>query len=219
MRKGRWLGLLGLLLSVLSGCGTLPWKTSRPLPEDPEIRLAYARTRMETGKFADAARVLEDFVIRFPTHPAVEEAEALLVEALLKSGQLDEALAEAEFYLRNFPRGRYAERVEFLKIQAMWRKTPRVERDQEPTRRVLEEIDGFLTRCQTLCEDARRLRRKVAEKLAHRRYIEARVYRNLHQTEAERIYLQLLLEEFPETSWADSARARLKALSSSPPGS
>ncbi len=215
----RWLilawtvGAAGLL-----ACAHFPWKRP-PLPDDPGARLAYADSLLRVGKAGEAARVLSDFVIRYPTHPEAERAEALLVQAYLASGALEEALAEADFYLRNFPRGAFYEDVWFAKIQAMWRKTPRVERDQEPTREVLAELDRFLARCRKHCEAARELRSKALDKLAHRRFLEATVYRKLRRPEAERIYLELLLREFPESRWADSARARLKELQTPHPSS
>ncbi len=212
-RRTGWLiwtmGMAGLL-----ACSHLPWKRP-PLPDDPGGRLAYADSLLSLGKAGEAARVLSDFVIRYPTHPEAERAEALLVQAYLESGDLEEALAEADFYLRNFPRGAFYEDVWFAKIRAMWRKTPRVERDQEPTREVLAELDRFLARCRKHCDAARALRKKVVDKLAHRRYLEATVYRKLRRPEAERIYLELLLREFPESRWADSARARLEVLRAS----
>jgi len=202
----------------LAACTHLPWRRS-PLPDDPEVRLMYADSLLQMGKAGAAARVLSDFVIRYPTHPGAERAEALLVQAYLTGGNLDEALAEADFYLRNFPRGAFYEDVWFAKIQAMWRKTPRVERNQEPTWEVLRELDRFLVRCQKHCEAARDLRGKVVDKLAHRRFLEATIYRKLHRPEAERIYLELILREFPESRWADSARARLKVLETLHPAS
>lgn len=211
-----WIRVSGIVLTfgALVSCSLLPWRRP-PLPEDPDARLRYAETALQSGKPAEAARVLSDFVIRYPTYPETERAEALLVQAYLESGAVDEALAEADFYLRNFPRGAHYEQVWFFKLQAMWRKTPRVERDQAPTRDVLAELDRFLSRCQTLCEEARELRAKVVDKLAHRRFLEATVYHKLRRPEAERIYLELLLKEFPQSRWADSARARLERLNSS----
>lgn len=194
------------------GCGTLPWRKAAAIPQDPDVLLSYAQQAMKEKRFHRTADLLEKFVVQYPTHPALEKAEALLVQALLEASRRDEALAEAEFYLRNFPQGTYKEDVQLFRIRALWQKAPPVERDQEITRHVLTEIDRFLRQCQRLCEEARQLRRKVVDKLAHRRFLEAEVYRNLGQIDAERIYLQVLLEEFPETVWADSARSRLEEI-------
>ena len=197
-----------------------PWGRhgSAEEPRTAEELYARARAAMTQGNYFQAAEWLKRLMYRFPSSPRVEEAQVLLIQADMKARLLEDALAEAEFYLQNYPQGRWYWEVKLWKARILFRLSPAADLDQAQTLEARKLLQSYLLSCPDarLREQARDLLRQVEEKLAHRRWLEAEVYRNLGRTRAESLYLSLLIQDFPGTSWEKRARERLQELQDSP---
>lgn len=73
--------------------------------------IARARTQLQAGNAAAAMHALEQARSRFPYGVLVQEREALLVEALARSGRRGEAQARGSEFLRRHPSSPHASRV------------------------------------------------------------------------------------------------------------
>jgi tetratricopeptide (TPR) repeat protein len=85
--------------------------TDPPLPDDERVRiLRDARTALEKHQYPEAVDQLTR-LLRQPEYPARADAQELMGLVRERAGQLAQAKAEYEEYLRRYPNGPGAERV------------------------------------------------------------------------------------------------------------
>ncbi len=85
--------------------------TDPPLPDEERARILQdSRTALEKHQYPEAVDLLSR-LLRQPEYPARPEAQELMGLARERAGQLAQAKAEYEEYLRRYPNGAGAERV------------------------------------------------------------------------------------------------------------
>jgi hypothetical protein len=101
---------------VQSAAASTP--TDPPLPDDQRVQiLRDARTALEKHQYPEAVDLLNR-LLRQPEFPARAEAQELIGLARERAGQLAQAKAEYEAYLRRYPDGPAAARVR-ARLQAL----------------------------------------------------------------------------------------------------
>ncbi len=203
---------------LLLGCASWGHGKSPEEPQTDEELFSRANVALKQGKYVQAAEWLKRLMYRYPSSAHVEEAQVLLIQAEMQGRMLEDALAEAEFYLQNYPQGRWYWQVKLWKARILFDHSPAPDLDQEETLQARKLLQTYLITCPDagLREQARALLQQVEEKLAHRRWLEAEVYRNLGRPRAESLYLSLLIQEFPGTSWQKRAEERLQEIQNTP---
>ena len=157
---------------------------------------AFAAIRKEqpraTGNSEDAAKLFQEVVKQFPKTGSAEEALIALGNVQYEAGQIDEAAASFDQYLRILPRGRFTLQAGLGKAYALEAKG-----DPQGAAQTLSEV----------------LERNKQDPLAGEAYMSlARLYEILKKPDdATRLYGQVV-ETYPQTRWAQNALQRLTAL-------
>ncbi len=171
-------------------------------------KLALADRLFEKGKYSDAAVEYRDFLASFAGDDRSDYAQFRLAESLRLSG--DYAMAEVEYSIVTSDYG-YSEYVDdafYLQAVCALAQAPRIERDQKKTYEALDKVKRFLEVFPNSdrIEEARATLREIHDRLAHKDFLNARLYFSRKAYDSALIYFDKIVELYPETIWATRAR-------------
>lgn len=188
-----WIALAG---AAGAGCAAaLP-----PPDATPDGRFEWSQARFDRAKYHDAIRGFRDFLFRDPVHTLADSARFLLAESYLRSGQ--ELLAANEFQQLAItrPNSTLADDAQLGACRAYWAMSPKLPLDQENTRRAEEECTRLLEFFprSPLISEARQIRLEARAKLAVKQLRTARWYADRGFFESAIIYLESIVDTYPE---------------------
>ena len=134
-----------LLAALLSGCASSV-ETSAINTDPPEKMYADADNLMSRGRFEDAARKFEDLDRSHPYSPEARRAIVLAAYAYYKAGKTPEAIASAERYTVMHPGTKDAPFAHHIIASAYFDEMKGPNRDQQATRKALEQLRIIKTR-------------------------------------------------------------------------
>lgn len=194
LRYGR--GLIPVaLLSLVMACAP-----SMPPPESsPRQRYDWSAERFEQGKYSQAIRGFRDHLFRDPLDPTADSARLMLAESYLESDQ--ELLAANEFrqLVTTRPNSSLADDAQFGICRSYWAMSPSIPRDQEFTRKAIEEcarLVEFYPRSPVVAE-ARAVGEEARQKLSEKEYAIGKWYFKRRMYESSIIYLESVLVNYP----------------------
>ena len=180
-------------------------------PGDP-INVAYdkAVALYEKGKWGDAAYGF-DLVTRMGrgTNYATE-SQYFLAESYYNNRQYILAASEYERFISYYPQDEKREMVEYKLAMCYYEQSPRYRLDQSTTRRAIELFQLYNNKypnSELVVESAARID-ELRSKLAHKDYESAEYYLRVKSYKAATIYYDLVIDQFPESEWAEAALVR-----------
>ncbi|MBK5098743.1 MAG: outer membrane protein assembly factor BamD [Gemmatimonadetes bacterium] len=183
------------LLSLLVACGP-----SMPPPDStPRQRFDWSAERFEQGKYSQAIRGFRDHLFRDPLDPTADSARLMLAESYLESDQ--ELLAANEFrqLATTRPNSPLADDAQFGICRSYWAMSPSIPRDQDFTRKTIEECSRlveFYPRSPVVA-DARSMGEEARQKLATKEMTIGKWYFGRRMYESSIIYLESVLLNYP----------------------
>ncbi len=178
-------------------------------------QLEKAITKYEKGRYSDVRIILDEFKYQCSGHPAMDSALFYLGMAMLNGKQQELAKVEFERLLQDFPRSPFAEEAHFRIGCASYHGAPIAQRDQNLTEQAIREFRSFLERRpdSKFADSAWYYIEKSRQKLAKKRFMNARFYEKLEHDEAAVVYYKSLISEYPNSSLIPEAKVLLaKAL-------
>lgn len=190
-------GLLALATAALAACGA----KSPPDGLEPVERFEWGLERFEKGDMSSARNGFREFLLNDPLHPRADSAQYMMGEALYRDGRYVEAAEAFSRLATNRPRSPLADDAQLGVCRSYWALSPDLPLDQESTRQAADACGTVLEFYSPtpLEEEARRIRRKARNKLARKRYRVAEWYYDRGAYESANIYLEQILEEYPES--------------------
>ena len=185
-------------LTLVVGCGP-----SMPPPDStPRQRYDWSAERFEQRKYSQAIRGFRDHLFRDPLDPTADSARLLLAESYLESDQ--ELLAANEFrqLVTTRPNSSLADDAQFGICRSYWAMSPSIPRDQEFTRKTIEEcarLVEFYPRSPVVAE-ARSMSAEASQKLAEKELAIGDWYFGRRMYESSIIYLESVLTNYPGSS-------------------
>ncbi len=160
----------------------------------------WARERFQEGDYGSARVGFDDFLLQEPLHPKADSAQYLLGESNFRAGRHLEAAEAFERLAINRPGSDLADDAQLGVCRAYWELSPELALDQEYTRQARDACDRLLQYYSPspLEEEARELRRRARSKLAAKAYRTARWYFDNEAYESANIYLEDVLQNYPE---------------------
>jgi outer membrane protein assembly factor BamD len=141
--------LAGFVLAVsaasISGCASSD--AAKALNPDPPSKMyADADAFMSKGKYEEAARKFEDVDREHPYSPEARRAIVMSAYAFYRAGKLPEAIASAERYTTMHPGTKEAPFAHHIIASAYFDQINQPNRDQEATRKALNEFKTLKSR-------------------------------------------------------------------------
>ena len=179
-------------------------------PSAVEI-LAKADEEFSKGNYSKAEKLYTDYLTVEPLSPDVARVHFMLGKCLYEDKDFEAALSKFRFVTTNFPTSEYAPEADLMLGKCYLALSPRPELDQSYTRRAILYFRNFIESYpdSPLVPEAKKGIKQAREKLARKQLLSAKFYFKISQFKAAKIYLEELVDEYPEVTFIDEARLLL----------
>jgi len=175
-----------------------------------EVAFEKAMNQFELGNYGDAARAFETVISIGRGTEIGQDAQFYLAETYFNDRRYLLASSEYSRYVQFHPNSPRREIVEFREAKSFYHLSPRFRLDQTYTNRAIERFRLFNSRYPNSehREEAATLITELRDKLARRDFNAAEFYMRTRQYNSAAIYYGLVIDQFPESSWAERALLR-----------
>ncbi|MCU0606107.1 MAG: outer membrane protein assembly factor BamD [Candidatus Edwardsbacteria bacterium] len=202
-------------LAALLSCGT----KRQTVRMEPAEQMDRGREYFQAGKYEEAADDFRDVVFNNAGTRIAADASFLLAECHFNRTSYEEAHESYLQFLADYPAAARADEAQIRVAECLLRLSPHHALDQRETgEKALAAITVFFERHpdSQLADRARTVRTAIQEKLAQKDYEAGAFYAKRRQYRSARIYLEGVVADYTETSWASRARALLATLPAAP---
>ena len=213
--RASWLlyAALGLTLGlILAGCSTTSIDTTQALNPDPPSKMyADADSLMNAGSFNDAATKFEALDREHPYSPEARRAIVMAAYAYYRAGKTPEAIASAERYVALHPGTKEAPLAHHIIASAYFDEMKGPNRDQQATRKALEQLKTLKTRYpdSEYAQDADKRIRLAEDNLAASEMEVGRYYLKRHNHVAAINRFKTVVTDYQTTAHVEEALMRL----------
>lgn len=213
--RASWLlhAALGLTLGlILAGCSTTSIDTTQALNPDPPSKMyADADNLMNAGSFSDAAAKFEALDREHPYSPEARRAIVMAAYAYYRAGKTPEAIASAERYVALHPGTKEAPLAHHIIASAYFDEMKGPNRDQQATRKALEQLRTLKTRYpdSEYAQDADKRIRLAEDNLAASEMEVGRYYLKRHNHVAAINRFKTVVTDYQTTAHVEEALMRL----------
>lgn len=208
----KYSGMRILLLLTLAALTLLSCRSKDLIRPGDTLDVAFEKAMMqyENEKYSDAARAFETVISIGRGTDTGQNAQYYLAESYYKGGRYLLAASEYTRYVQFNPNSPRREEVEFKEAMCYYNLSPRFKLDQQHTERAIERFRLFRSRYPNskLSPTAAEHIAELREKLARRDYNAAEFYMRTNRYNSAAIYHDLVIDRFPETSWAEKSLVR-----------
>jgi outer membrane protein assembly factor BamD len=197
--------LLGLcLLSPLLGCGSTPSKVKL----DAEDQFLLAMMKFDNRKYIDAQTEFQKLLWDFPGSEYVDEAQFYLAECYFHQEDYPSAIAGYTRLLNNYSHSPFSADAQFKIGLSYCKQGLPSALDQDFTLKAIRELRTLLEEYPTSdnVPEAQKLLLQCRTRLAKKEYDTGHLYYRLGEYASAIIYYEELIENYPETKWADDAQ-------------
>ena len=204
MKKFLTIIILALLFTSCSEYVRLQKSTN------PEEKFQAGKNYFQEKKYVKSTTMFEEIVPYYRGTPQAEEVLYLLAESYM--GQKDYRSASEYFqaYIRNFPRGTYAQESRYKVAYCYYLNSPDARLDQSNTYSAINALSEFISIYpeSDRVSDCRKYLFELEDKLAYKEFLNAKLYYNLglyggNNYRASVTTAENALRDFPETSYRD----------------
>ncbi len=131
-----------------------------------------------------------------------------------KIGKLNEAKSAFEDLIKQYPDGEYVDLARFENALATVKQSKKSHYDQQATDQAIEEFQAFIQahpESESVTE-AKETIRELEERKAKKSFEIAKFYESRGERQSAKVYYNEVIEKFPESSFATSAKERLEEL-------
>ena len=174
-------------------------------------RIARAIKYYNKNRWGDVKTVLEEVKINCSGYAAMDTALYYLGKANMAMKQYSSASLEFEVFLQDYPNSPFAQEVHFLIGNCKLKEASTYERDQTKTKDAIRELEEFLELYPEgqYADSAKRSVEEGMEKLVKKEVMNARFYEKIGQYEAAIVYYNIIIDEFPESSYIGESNLAL----------
>ncbi len=199
--------ILFLLALVISSC-----RSQDLIRPGDSIEVAYekAMNQFVNENFSDAARAFETVVSIGRGTDVGQDAQFYLAESYYKDRRFLIAASEYQRYAQFHPNSTRREQADFMQAKSYYQLSPRYRLDQTYTRQAIEQFRLFTSRYPNseMVEEAAEIITELREKLARKQFTAAEFYMRTNRYNAAAVYYDIVIDEYPETRWAERSVAR-----------
>lgn len=172
-----------------------------------EVAFEKAMNQYENENYTEAANAFETVISIGRGTDVGQNAQYYLAESHYKNRRYLIAASEYNRYVQFYPNSPRRQEVEFKSSLCYYNLSPRYRLDQSYTNQAIEGFRLFRSRYpdSERSDDAAEYIEELREKLAHRDYNASEFYFRTERYKSAAIYHDLVIDRFPETSWAEKA--------------
>lgn len=172
-----------------------------------EVAFEKAKSQYDDENWTDAAQSFETVISIGRGTDIGQEAQYLLAESHYNNRRYLLAASEYERYASFYPRSERREEVDFKIGLSYYQMSPRYRLDQTNTYTAMENFRLFSSRYPNSerGDEVAEYITEMREKLARKQYNAAEFYMRTNRYSAAAVYYDLVIDEYPETEWAEQA--------------
>jgi outer membrane protein assembly factor BamD len=197
----RWY-LFGLLFLVLGCAGH---KVSLILSAEDQFNLA--KREYDKKNYSDAVLEFQKLIFNYPGVAFIDSAQFLFGMCYFKEKDYPASVGEFKKLLTSFSTSSLADDASFMIAFAHYKDSPKVELDQKNTLQAIGELESFLEEypASEHFPEAQQLLFEARSKIAQKFYKSGCIYYKLKHYEATLLYLQEVLDQYPDTKFSPSS--------------
>lgn len=199
--------LAGFLL-LLNAC-----KNDKLVQRGDSLEVAYSKAMAfyEAEDYTEAATAFETVTRSGRGTEYAQDAQYYLAESYFNAERFLLAASEYDRFASYYPQDERRQEVEYKSALSFYYQSPRYRLDQSATRTAIERFQLFINRYpdSEYVQNASDRIDELRSKLAHKSYSAAQFYLRTQQYEAATIYLDLVIDQYPESVWAERALVQL----------
>jgi len=172
-----------------------------------EVAFEKALNQYENENYTEAASAFETVISIGRGTDYGQNAQYYLAESHYKNRRYLIAASEYNRYVQFYPNSPRRQDAEFKQSLCYYNLSPRYRLDQSYTEQAIDGFRLFRSRYpdSERSEEAAEYIAELREKMAHRDYNAAEFYMRTERYRSAAIYHDLVIDRFPETSWAEKA--------------
>lgn len=207
--------LIFSILVMLSSCSSY---AKLQKSDDYELKFRMAKNYLQERRYIRAISLFEDVMPNFRGTPQAEDILYLLGKSYMLADSKSTAsnyLSASEYfesYLRNYPKGKYAEEVRFQIAYCYYLDSPDVRLDQTATENAVYSFSEYIEfyPAGAYVEDAYRYLNEMEDKMAEKIYVSAKLYYDLglyggNNYKACVVTAENMLKEYPDSKFREDA--------------
>ncbi len=178
---------------------------------NPALAIQQGLEYKSQRKFQKAEEVFTFVIFNFPGSNEAADAQFHLADCYLQMKNYNQAITELEFYIKNFPHGRYEEEAKFKLALATLRSAPGPNQDRSAVLRAKELFYNFLEDYpdSKLKPEVQQLLSEIDQRLAHNEFQAARLYFKAGEYRSALIYYKYIQENWPDLNWSFTDRYQM----------
>lgn len=175
-----------------------------------EVAFEKSMAQFQNEKYNDAARSFETVLSIGRGTQIAQDAQYYLAESYYNDRQYLIAATEYRRFATNYPRADRVAEVQYKEALSHYQMSPRYNLDQTDTYQAIELFQLFLRRYPNseFADSARDYVDELRNKLALKDYRAAELYLRIKRYEAAAIYFGMIIEQYPDSRWAEPALSR-----------
>jgi len=190
-------------------------KATRQQEQNLDFRFQRGQQYFDDGKYYKALNDFNFVVLNSPGSPYADDAQLYIADCYYNQDEYIVAVSEYQRLMRRYPESPLIEQAQYKLSMCFVELSPTYKLDQSYTEQAINTMQSFLENFPNseYKEKITKLIGELRDKLAHKKYTNARLYYVLRQYDSAIIYLDQLLEQYYDTDWANPGRLlRAKSL-------
>ncbi len=197
-----------ILAAVLSSCNAEFRRVQ--MSSDPDEKYDAAKILFLENEYAEASTLLEDIVSSYRGTAKAEQILYLLSESYIKLEDYYSAGQYFNTYIRNYPRGEYAQDVRFKIAYCHYMDSPDARLEQASTSLAIVAFTEYIDMYPNAANitEVRTYLHEMHDKLSYKGLLNAKLYNNLglyggNNYHAAVVTAEETLKNYPETSYKE----------------
>ena len=198
-----------MLMATLTGCSTFS-KVQKS--SDGDLKYNKAKNYYLEGKYKYSIDLFESLLNEFRGTPKAEEFIYLLGKSYMALKDYMSASDYFDSYLRNYPRGEFAESSRFLIAYCYYTDSPDVRLDQTATENAIYSFSEYLEYYPAgiHAADAMKYLTEMEDKLSYKAYLSAKLYYDLglyggNNYRSCIVTAECMLKDYPDSKYREDA--------------
>ena len=191
---------------LMAGCGS-----DEVLQQlSPQDRFDLAMQKFHDEDYLDAEKDFRVVTLQFQGTAFSDDAQYYLGECRFMREEYILAAYEYDVLIRSMPLSEYVSRARFRKAMCYYNLSPASYRDQDYTKKAIDELQGFLEYFpgDTLAPVAAQKIQELINKLAQKEFDNGMTYMRMENYRAATLCFEFVLEKYHDTPFADQAQMR-----------
>ncbi len=158
--------------------------------------------------------IVKHVIEKYPYEEGSDQFHYLLINHYIDEEDFEQATLEADLFLTTYPKSQWTPTVQFQKGAAQLAAHQGVAYDPTPLHDARKSFQDYLEKNPNgdRTQEAKERLSEIDDKQAQKDFEVADFYRRTGHPDSARVYFEMVIRRYPNTSWSQKAQAELEAL-------